>query len=199
MKRPGKYRRRRLNSHDLKIVHDLVARKIPVIDDIPLDDLPDIEHDVVLELIRRMPKFDPAINRWAAFRAVVIYHALTDVIRKRTGPKSEWNHRADFTLDDPVPGSRSDSPVFYRDLVNSDMTLVDGTEKDDSERLALIIDVRMIVSWLPEELRKICEYIMREGCGSPVDIMKPFGISRKTAFRRFAEIRKVFVSHGISG
>ena len=135
----------------------------------------------------------------AAFRAVVIYHTLTDIIRKHVGPDSEINRRADFTLDDRVPGSKPHSPVFYRDLVNRDMTIADGTEKDDSERLALVMDIRMVTSQLPDELREICEYIVREGCKSPVDIMEPFGISRKTAFRRFLEIRKVFISHGITG
>ena len=199
MRHPGKYRRHRLDCHDLKIIHDLVAKKLSTVNGITSDDLRDIEHDVVLVLLRRMEKFDPAINKWAAFRAVVIYHTLTDIIRKHVGPDSEINRRADFTLDDRVPGSKPHSPVFYRDLVNSDMTIADGTEKDDSERLALVMDIRMVAARLPDELREICEYIVREGCKSPVDIMEPFGISRKTAFRRFLEIRKVFISHGITG
>ncbi len=47
-------------------------------------------------LLRRMEKFDPAVNKWAAFRAVVVYHTLTDIIRKHVGPDSEINRRADF-------------------------------------------------------------------------------------------------------
>jgi|GEM_PF-2250147 len=199
MRHPKKYRRNKLNSYDLKIIHDLVAKKVAMVNGIVPDDIQDIEHDVVLALARRMAKFNPAINNWAAFRAVVIYHALTDIIRKRTGPESEQRKRAAFTLDDCVPGSKPHSPVFYRDLVNCDMTIADGTEKDDSERLALNMDIRMVITQLPENLRDVCEYIMREGCRSPVELMVPFCISRKTAFRRFQEIRKVFLLHGITG
>jgi len=199
MKRPGKYRRHRLDCHDLKIIHNLVIKKVAAGSGITPDDLEDIEHDVVLALAKRMGKFNPAINNWAAFRAVVVYHALTDILRKRTGPDAEMRKRSDFTLDDYVPGSKPHSPMFYRDLVSSDMLLADGTEKDDSERLALVLDIRSLVAQLPEELRGICQYIMREGCTSPTELMKPFGISRKTAFRRFLEIRKVLLLHGITG
>lgn len=97
MRHPGKYRRHRLDCHDLKIIHDLVAKKLSTVNGLTSDDLRDIEHDVVLVLLRRMEKFDPAINKWAAFRAVVIYHTLTDIIRKHVGPDSEIN-RAPISL-----------------------------------------------------------------------------------------------------
>ena len=199
MKKREPYRKRNLSAKDLKIIHALVVRTVKQVDAIHKSDIPDIEHEVVLALARRIAKFDPEIQNWGAFRAIVVYHALTDIVRKYTGPFSEANVIANFTLDDPVPGSFASNLLFYRDLVNFDGVIADGTEKDESERWALIMDVREIVSKMPPDLKRVCMAIMRNGGGRPEDVAGILGISRSTAFRRFQQIKNSFISGGIVG
>jgi len=196
---PKRYRRRNLSEADLKIVHDLVSRKAGRDNIIPENEAEDIEHDIIRRLAARLPQFDPDVNSWKAFRAVVVFHALTDVIRKFGGPDFHRNRNAGFSIDDPVPESDARTPLFYRDLINSDGVIADGTERGESERWARIIDVKLVVASLPEELRLSCQSIMEFDCRTPPQLAAALRISRATAYRRFAEIRQAFVSRGING
>ena len=196
---PKRYRKRNLSEADLKIIHNLVSRKAGRDGVIPENEAEDVEHDIIRRLVAQIPKFDPDINSWKAFRAVVVYHALTDVIRKFSGPDFHRNRDIGFSIDDPVPESNARTPLVYRDLINSDGIIADGTERGESERWARIIDVRLVVAGLSEELRLSCQTIMEFNCRTPLQLAAALRISRATAYRRFTEIRRALVSHGITG
>lgn len=188
-----RYGRRSLRTSDLKFIADVVWKAFSVAG-IEKRDFADIEHELVLILTKRARKYDSRVNSWKTFRAVVVQRALTDYIRKHNGQESYSKRMAAFSLDDLAPGSKSYAPVFYRDLVNSDGVLADGTEKDDTDQALRCMDVRAAISAMPKSLQKICRAIM-DG-HNKTELSRRFRISRPTLDSRFEEIRKVLILHG---
>ncbi len=189
-----RYGKRQLRKKDLEFISEIAGKALRI-NGISEQDIPDIEHDLVLVLARRIHHFNPEVNTWDAFRAVVVQHALTDILRKHTGPDSYYSRMADFTLDDPVPGSKRSDPVFYRDLVNSDGLIADGTEKAGTEAANLRMDVRDAIASMPRPLRKMCHAIMLFG-NNKAQIAEYLGVERRTVRIRFAEIKNVLIRLG---
>lgn len=194
MNKGKQYGRRTLRASDLKFISDVVW-KVFSVTGIEKRDFSDIEHELVLVLAKRTAKFDSRVNSWKTFRAVVVQRALTDYVRKHIGQDSYFKRKASFTLDDQVPGSKRSNPLFYRDLVNSDGVLSDGTERGDAERMNTVLDVRAAIATMSPVLRKTCHAIMLLG-NNKSKIAEHLGVERRTVRKRFSEIQKVLILHG---
>jgi RNA polymerase sigma-70 factor (ECF subfamily) len=94
-------------------------------------DREDLEQDIVLEILRRLPAFDETRGKREAFIRVLLNHAVADLIRKLLSRKV------------PVP-----------------LTLDELAVDDPGERLvSLAQDVETVLTGLPLHLREIAELL----------------------------------------
>ena len=145
------------------------------------DDFGDLRQELLLDYLRRSPKFDEARGEWGGFvRGVMRNQAATLIVRR---------HR------------RARHEVLAGDLVDPDAeagenTVLDGGGKDDvATRLDLSIDVRRVLQTLPVRLQRLAcllaEMPVSEAC-------LVTGKSRSRIYQMIRQLRAAFVEAGLN-
>ena len=142
----------------------------------------DLKQEMVLDVLRRSPKFDPARGDWQGFvRGVVRNHAAVLVMRER----------------------RRAPEILSQDLVNredaSDAESLDILDKRPSsgvvDALHLSLDVRRIVESLPTPLYSLAVLLGQ----MPVqDVCRHAGKSRSRVYQMIRQIRAAFIQAGLT-
>jgi RNA polymerase sigma-70 factor, ECF subfamily len=145
-------------------------------------DWEDLKHEMVLDLLRRSPKFDPARGNWQGFvRGVVRNHAAVLVMRER----------------------RRAPEILSEDLMNredvSDADSLDILDKRPRtgvvDSLHLSLDVRRVVECLPTQLQSLAVLLGQ----MPVqDVCRHTGRSRSRVYQMTRQIREAFLRAGFS-
>ncbi len=146
------------------------------------DDWEDLKQEMVLDVLRRSPKFDPARGDWQGFvRGVVRNHACVLVMRER----------------------RRAPEILSQDLMNredaSDADSLDILDKRPSsgvvDALHLSLDVRRVVESLPNQLQSLAVLLGQ----MPVkEVGKHTGKSRSRVYQMTRQIRDAFLRAGFS-
>ena len=146
------------------------------------DDWEDLKHEMVLDVLRRSPKFDPARGDWQGFvRGVVRNHAAVLVMRER--------RRAPEILSDDLVNREDASDADSLDVLDKRASLgvVDA--------LHLSLDVRQVVESLPAHLQSLAGLLVQ----MPVqDVCRHTGKSRSRVYQMTRQIREAFVRAGVS-
>jgi DNA-directed RNA polymerase specialized sigma24 family protein len=146
------------------------------------DDWEDIKQEIVLDVLRRSPKFDPARGDWQGFvRGVARHHATVLVIRER--------RRAPEILSEDL--MRRDDPSDANSLDILDKRPCSGVV----DALHLSLDVRRVVESLPTQLQSLAVLLGQ----MPVqDVCRHTGKSRSRVYQMTLQIREAFVRAGLS-
>ncbi|MEP7365801.1 MAG: hypothetical protein ABI972_21310 [Acidobacteriota bacterium] len=146
------------------------------------DDWEDLKQEMVLDVLRRSPKFDPARGDWQGFvRGVVRNHAAVLVMRER--------RRAPELLIEDM--------MIREDAGEGDS--LDILDRRPSagvvDALHLSIDVRGVVESLPPQLQSLAVVLGQ----MPVkDVCQHAGKSRSRVYQMTRQIREAFVRAGFS-
>jgi RNA polymerase sigma-70 factor, ECF subfamily len=147
------------------------------------DDWEDLKQEMVLDVLRRSPKFDPARGDWQGFvRGVVRNHAAVLVMRER--------RRA--------PEILSQDLMNREDTSNADsMDILDKRPRTSVvDALHLSLDVRRVVEGLPRQLQSLAALLGQ----MPVkDVCRHTGKSRSRVYQMTRQIRKAFIAAGWYG
>jgi DNA-directed RNA polymerase specialized sigma24 family protein len=146
------------------------------------DDWEDLKQQIILDLLHRSPKFNPARGDWHGFvRGVARNHAAVLVMRER----------------------RRAPEILIGDLMNreaaSDADSLDILDKRPSlgvvDALHLSLDVRRIVESLPTQLQSLAVLLGQ----MPVkEVGKHTGKSRSRVYQMTRQIRDAFLRAGFS-
>ena len=144
------------------------------------DDWEDLRQEMVLDCLRRSPKFDPARGAWRGFvRGVMRNHASVLVTRRHRAAQRE------VLADD----------LGYNDEGEGDPTnRLDGAPKHEIEaELQLSIDVERVLQALPSPLQRLglllSELPVLEVCART-------GKSRSRVYQMTRQLRDAFVRAG---
>jgi RNA polymerase sigma-70 factor (ECF subfamily) len=151
------------------------------------DDREDIEQDLTVDLLHRLPKFDPLRASLHTFVARVVEHGAARLIERQQAPMRDWR-RCTSSLNDPVSddedndaerGEFIDQDTYARSLGRPAMPQAD--------QALLRIGLERLVASLPPELRDLCA---RLADGQNVtEISRDTGVSRGTLYGRLRELR----------
>ena len=143
------------------------------------DDREDLRQDIILDLLRRTPRFDVSRGDWHGFvRGVSRHRALTQIAQHR---RRRWEVLAGDLgpADDGYPLDAFDC----------------RRRADAASVLHLRLDVRRVVASLPPRLRSLARALGQ----MPVnEVCLHTGKSRATVHRMTVEIRGVFLAAGIA-
>lgn len=146
------------------------------------DDWEDLKQEMVLDVLRRSPKFDPARGDWQGFvRGVVRNHAAVLVMRAR----------------------RRAPEILSEDLMNregaNNADSLDVLDKRPSpgvvDALHLSLDVRRVVESLPTKLQSLAVLL---GHMPVQDVCQHAGKSRSRVYQMTRQIREAFLRAGLS-
>jgi RNA polymerase sigma-70 factor, ECF subfamily len=145
------------------------------------DDWEDLRQEIVLDLIRRAPKFDPERGNWHGFVRGVARHHSTILIA---------GHR------------RRTREVLGEDLKREDAHVGDSADALDKcpgsnpvVELDLRLDVQRVVARLPPHLRSLANLLGQ----MPVkELCQYTGKSRPTVYRMTLQIKEAFFDAGLA-
>lgn len=159
-----------------------------------MDDIDDIEQEMTLDLIERMPKFDPDKAAQSTFIARVIDHKISKILRHRTQEMRDF-HRESCSLNDLIEDS--DGGVVER-IHTLDREGVDlcagGHSRTCNEDAQLRFDVSLVISGLPKDLKALAEHLMTE---TFTEASKSLGVPRATLYGARDRLRRIFEDAGL--
>ena len=167
---------------------DVAARRVQQRLRLPGSDRADLRQEFLLDLIARLPAFDPERGSLGAFAGTVAAHKSVDIARKLRRERRLFGANP-ISIDDP---ERSD----LRETVADDGGLAHlfGMAGDRAGRADLAVDVTQAVATLPTALRSLCTLLQSE---TPTAARRKSGLSRATFYRRLREVRLRFLIEGV--
>ena len=137
-------------------------------------DREDIEQELVLDLVRRLPRFDATRASERTFMARVVDHGAATLAAAQAAGVRDYRRRA---------GSIED-PAFFCEEPSS----------DDEEQLGRRLDIARVLRRLPEEDRRLCEQL---AVYSENEIASATGSTRYRLAEARARLRRRFERAGL--
>jgi RNA polymerase sigma-70 factor (ECF subfamily) len=158
-------------------------------------DLPDIEQDLALDVLRRLSRYDPRRAGARTFVSRIVDNHVATLIefrkahmrdyRREAGSLDERMVDAGGNVGDPIPLVRSKT---YTKAVLESARLAEKLR-------TLRIDLERVLAALPAEQRALCE---RLRTATVAEISRETGVPRGTLYERIGEIRSGFEKAGLA-
>lgn len=152
-------------------------------------DQDDLEQELIIDLLRRLPKYDPKRGQRATFIARVVKHKIANLIARQTAGKRDYRRSTCPLDEDDGTAERAER------LDQEDYILRIGAEPNpDEDRRVLALDVAAVLETLPPELAELCRRLKQE---TVTDISRDTGVSRPTLYKSIKKLREIFEDAGL--
>lgn len=153
-------------------------------------DKANLEQDLMLRVLRVIPKYDPARGGKRAFARAVAIRSLHEIYRWRSAYKRDW--RKSISLNQMIGDDEESGELI--DMLDTEGNLASHTP--GALQPAMIFNFKMdindIVSRMPLKLRELCEELKFM---MPMEIAKKRGVSKSTISRKIEQVRKFMQGH----
>jgi RNA polymerase sigma-70 factor (ECF subfamily) len=157
----------------------LRARLLGATAGFPADEIEDARQELLLDFLRRSPRFDGERGDWGGFVRGVMRHQTTVLVTRRCRrARHEFLPGDQAALDDDQPGDFLENMAVDRSA--------DGID--------LSIDVRRVLRQLPDHLRTLAHLLPQM---SIMEISVTTGKSRSRVYQMVRQIREAFASAGL--
>jgi RNA polymerase sigma-70 factor (ECF subfamily) len=158
-------------------------------------DREDIEQDLALDLLARLPHYDPRRQNGEAFTTQVVQNRVRTILEQRSAERRHWS-RCRASIHDTVDGGDGETVERVETLTADAFLRRTGRgDESDPERRDLAIDVAGAASDLPPELRRFADALSR---WNPTDAARRLGVGRDAVYRAIREIRARFDAAGLA-
>lgn len=157
-------------------------------------DREDVEQELMLDLLGRMPKHDPSRGAISTFVSRVVEHRVATLLEPRRAEKRDWR-RNGASLHDEVEDGEGARVELWRTLSrDADHRRTGGSDGQAPGASDIRLDVRAAVDTLPPQLRDLCRWLLHY---SVTEVSRATGIPRSTLHGRLKEIRARFEDAGL--
>ena len=157
-------------------------------------DREDIEQELRLDLLRRLPKYNPKRAQRNTFIARVVEHRLATLIEAQKAGIRDYR-RCRCSLNECFEDADGRSVERVDTFDQEDYLLRTGAQSRPSEELnRLAIDVAAVLETLPPELRELCRRLKAE---TVTEISRDTGIPRGTIYESIKKLREIFKDAGL--
>ena len=157
-------------------------------------DREDIEQELILDLLRRLPKYNPKRAQLNTFIARVVEHRLASLIEAQKAGIRDYR-RCRCSLNECFEDADGRSVERVDTFDQEDYLLRTGGQSRPSEELsALAIDVAAVIEGLPHELRNLCRRLKAE---TVTEISRDTGVPRGTIYESIKKLREIFEDAGL--
>ena len=159
-----------------------------------VSDRDDLEQELVFDLWRRLPRYDPARARRNTFIARVVEHKIASLIEAQKAAMRDYR-RCRWSLNDRIEEADGRSLEREETIDQDDYMLRTGTRSRPTEELHdLAIDVAALLETLPPELRELCRRLEAETVS---EISRATGVPRGTLYESIRKLRKICEEAGL--
>jgi len=158
-------------------------------------DRDDLEQEMMLDVITRLPKFDANKGTPKTFVARIIERKISKLIRHRTSDMRDY-HREAFSLNESIEDGDGGS-IERGDLVSRESIdpVVATHSRTGADEMALLLDLKTVLAGLPDHLRRLCE-VLKTGT-TISDAARELGVPRTTLHDHVTKLRSLFEDAGL--
>ena len=162
-------------------------------------DVPDLEQELVMDLLARLPKFQEGRAAREAFIAVAIKHRAATLVEAQLAEKRDYR-KVSFSLDQESTGKDGKKRDGYERLEHEKTRNPDDGSRrnprhpDQTEKIALALDLKKVLQKLSPDLRELCDLLLELNVS---EAAQAAGLSRDTLYRRIKTLRETFESEGL--
>lgn len=172
------------------------ARQLVGYAEITESDVPDIEQELLADLIAHMPKHDSSRGTTTTFAARIVKNRISKILRHRRSEMRDV-YRESCSLDDLVEDSDDENTVArHETLTHDERRFIQSIGSDPVERHSLRLDIDIAMATLPEELRIVCELLRTE---TPAATARRMGIARTTLYGLIKKLRGRLRAYDLDG
>jgi RNA polymerase sigma-70 factor (ECF subfamily) len=160
----------------------------------------DLEQELVIDLLRRLPRFDPAIAKRETFITRIVQHHIATIIESQKAGIRDYRQHAG-SIDErreEDDGSSADSPPVLNQDEYLRETLTSARRDEDLHALRLDIE-KVLSELLPSDssidLRALCARLQTS---SVTDVSRETGVPRGTVYEAIQKLRTRFERAGLS-
>lgn len=181
-----------LTTYALNLVHHKARRLIGKAG-FRLSDLNDIKQDLIVDLLERLPKFDPAKATYNTFVSRVVERKICNMLRDRQAEVRD--HRREVcSLNDEIDTGEDEPKQRLAAISQDDLDHRAGRPTDE-QRAHLHLDIQMVLSELPPPLRRAAKLLQ---ILSVAQVARKMGIPHSTFYDTYlTRLREAFTAKGL--
>jgi len=146
------------------------------------DDRADLEQELALDLLQRMPRFDPDKAKVTTFMTRVVEHRISTLLAARHAQCRDWRLNQ-VSLNAPVDDSdQAEDLIHFVPHDSEDVRVMENR-----------LDMERMLASLPDEQRQLCEQLKEHTMAESARIL---GLPRSTLYGRLNSIRECFAAGG---
>ncbi len=176
-----------------RLIHRVAGRMVGKTGLLP-DDIQDLQQDLWLELLTRIPNYRPERGGPRAFITLVVKNGAASILKTRAAAK-RGKGRPCLSLNREHEDEEGGSVEIHETISADDyLRRTRGTVRSEEDRRDLALDVRHSVDKLPPIDRVICLLLIDEDvCG----VARVVGIPRSTLRDLIKRLRKISEEVGL--
>lgn len=156
-------------------------------------DRPDLEQELMIDLLERMKRYNPAKAKKTTFMARIVERRIASLLEMRFAQRRDCR-LCKASLNEPAPSSFGES-LERGDLMSRDLhSSVKTSEPVERKTGDMQIDMEAVIASLPEQLRDLCE---RLRTSNMMEISRETGICRGTLYYRLSLLREALQEAGL--
>lgn len=182
-----------LSDYAIRLIRHRARRLVATTGFAP-DDIEDIRQDLILDLLERLPKFDPTKAAHEMFVVSIIDHKVAALIRDRNCEKRD-PRREECSLNECIDDGEGGSVERVQTIAAEEAARRLGRQvRSDQETAELALDLEDVLKRLPDNLRRLCELLKT---GSIADAARAMGVPRTTLNDHVKKLREFFEAAGL--
>jgi RNA polymerase sigma-70 factor (ECF subfamily) len=153
------------------------------------DDIEDIEQELRTDLLERLPKYDPDKAAQTTFVARIITRKISKMIRHRTAEMRDYR-RESFSINEEIDDGQGEKTPRSDTIDDDEVEMRCGRRSNTrQEEMDLHLDLSLVMSRLPDDLRRIAESLLDVSVSETSRIL---GIPRSSIYDALDRMRPYF-------
>ena len=157
-------------------------------------DRDDLEQELAADLLKRLPKFNPARAQMNTFITRIVEHRVSTLIEAQKAKRRNYRLRGG-SLNELVDQGPEGIIERIDGVDNDEYSMRTGkSSRTVEELMEMAIDINAVMADLPPDLRDLCERLKTENV---TDISRDTGIPRGTIYESITKLRSMFERAGM--
>ncbi len=181
------------DEYELTLIKIKSAKLIGKVGFLP-DELEDIRQEIILDLLERLPNYDPAKSARHTFINDIVDNRIADMIEERKAAKRDY-HFAPTSLDAATVNENGTRNIDFESATEKTLPWNRGIQMlSDFELFELRDDIIRVLEKLPPNLLDICILLMQDNICT---VAAETGIPKSTLIDHLKKIRNHFENSGL--